>query len=89
MRQDPAPPAGALEAFVVDETAYPLEDWLQAFREVEIEIELLLLGMDFEDDREYRHCLRPSSCRKSGRSVSLSADRVPGITIPTDDSIDR
>jgi hypothetical protein len=59
MRQDPAPPAGALEAFVVDETVFP-RDRLQAFREVDIEIELLLLGMmDFEDDREHRRCLRP------------------------------
>jgi hypothetical protein len=44
MRQDPAPPAVALQAFVVDETVYPFEDWLQAFRQVEIEIEILLLS---------------------------------------------
>jgi hypothetical protein len=91
MRQDPAPPAVALQAFVVDETVYPFQDWLQAFREVEIEIELLLLRMDFEDDREHRRYLdRQSSCRESGRSVSPSEDRVSDTTTrPTILSVDR
>jgi hypothetical protein len=67
----------ALEAFVVYETVYLFEDWLQAFREIEIEFELLLLGMDFEDPENIAvasDC--QSSCRMSGRSVSPSADRV-------------
>ena len=49
VRQDPTAAAGALEALVVDETVYAFQDRLQAFRKVEIEIELLLLGIDFED----------------------------------------
>jgi hypothetical protein len=72
VRQDPAPPASALEAFVVDETVYLVEDWLQAFREVEIEIELLLLGMDFEDHREHRRCLRLPELVPYQRQVRLA-----------------
>ena len=77
---DRIPPAGALEAFVVDETVYLVEDWLQAFREVEIEIELLLLGTDFDDHENIAvasDCR--SSCRMSG-GPSRSTDRVPGTT---------
>jgi hypothetical protein len=58
VRQDPARRPNALEAFVVYETVYLFEDWRQAFREAELEIELFLLGMDFEDHREHRRCLR-------------------------------
>ena len=94
MRQDPAPPAVALQAFVVDETVYPFQDWLQAFREVEIEIELLLLRMDFEDEKMTENIAvtsdRQSSCRESGRSVSPSEDRVSDTTTrPTILSVDR
>ncbi len=49
--------------------SYLFEDWLQAFREVEIEIELLLLGTDFDDHENIAvasDCR--SSCRMSGRS---------------------
>jgi hypothetical protein len=78
VRQDPAPPAGALEAFVVDETVYLLENWRQAFREVELEIELFCLGWTSkitENVAVASEC--QSSCRMSGRSVSPSADRIP------------
>jgi hypothetical protein len=70
----------ALEAFVVYETVYLFEDLLQAFREVEIEIELLLLGTDFDDHENIAvasDCR--SSCRMSG-GPSRSTDRVPGTT---------
>src|ERR1700730_9746335 len=53
MRQDPSWPARALEPFVVDEPVNALEDRPQAFCEGEIKIELLFLGMDFENDREH------------------------------------
>jgi hypothetical protein len=33
VRQDPSRTAGALEAFIVDKSDYPLQDWLQALRE--------------------------------------------------------
>jgi hypothetical protein len=72
VRQDPAPPASALEAFVVDETVYLFEDWRQAFREVELEIELFLLGMDFEDHREHRRCLRLPELVPYERQVRLA-----------------
>jgi hypothetical protein len=65
--------------------SYLFEDWLQAFREVEIESELLLLGMDFDDHENIAvasDCR--SSCRMSGRSVPPSMDRVPGTTQPVD-----
>jgi hypothetical protein len=50
VREDPTAPVYALEAFVVDETVYPFEDRSQCFRELEIETELLRLGVDFEDN---------------------------------------
>jgi hypothetical protein len=49
VRQDPARPARGREAFVVDEAVYLFEDRSQSHRKFEIEVELLLLGMDFED----------------------------------------
>jgi hypothetical protein len=49
VRQDPSRTAGALEAFIVDKSDYPLQDWLQALREFQIEVELLPPRMDFED----------------------------------------
>jgi hypothetical protein len=48
-RQDPARPARALEAFVVDEAVYLFKDRSQSLRKFELEVELLLLGMDFKD----------------------------------------
>ena len=45
------------------ETVYLFDDWRQAFREVELEIELFLLGMDFEDHREHLGCLRMPETR--------------------------
>jgi hypothetical protein len=75
---DRIPPAGALEAFVVDETVYLFEDWRQAFREVELEIGLFLLGWTSkitENIAVASEC--QNSCRMSGRSVSPSADRIP------------
>ena len=90
MRQDPAPPASALEAFVVDETVYLFEDWRQAFREVELEIELFLLGMDFEDHREHRRCLRMPELVPYERQVRLAVGGShPGTTTPPVDSIGR
>jgi hypothetical protein len=41
--------------------SYLFEDWLQAFREVEIESELLLLGMDFDD---HENIAVASDCRR-------------------------
>jgi hypothetical protein len=90
VRQDPAQPAGALEAFVVEETVYLFEDWLQAFGEVEIEIELLLRGMTSKITENIAVASDyQSSCPTSGRSVSPSADRVPGTTTPPVYSIGR
>ena len=60
--------------------SYLFEDWLQAFREVEIESELLLLGMDFDD---HENIAVASDCRSSCRMIdgpSRSTDRVPGTT---------
>jgi hypothetical protein len=50
VRQDPARPTTALEALVVDEPVYSLKYRPQALREIEVEVELLPLGMDFEDN---------------------------------------
>src|SRR5260370_33253320 len=73
MRQDPPWPARAFEALVIDEPVHGLQDWLQVFRKGEVKVELLFLGMDFEDPREHLDhpaCLRfvpeggvMSSCR--------------------------
>jgi hypothetical protein len=41
--------ARTLEALIVDEAVYPLQDRLQAFRQIEVEVELFPLGMNFED----------------------------------------
>ena len=63
--------------------------WLQAFCEVEIEIELLVLGMYFDDHENIAvasDCR--SSCRVSG-GPSRSTDRVPGTKNPPLDSIGR
>jgi hypothetical protein len=49
MRKNPARSARALEAFVVDEAINSFEDRPQPLRELEIEIKLLLFGMNFED----------------------------------------
>ena len=91
MRQDPAPPAGALEALVVDETVYLFENWRQAFREVELEIELFLLGMDFEDHREHCRCLRLPELVPYERQVRLAVggSRGPVPQPPSILSVDR
>ena len=49
VRQDPSWAARALEALIVDEPVHPLQDRLQVLRQIEIEVELFLPGMDFED----------------------------------------
>src|SRR3981081_1996987 len=61
MRQDPPWPTRAFEALVVDEPVDALQDRLQVFRKSEVKVELLFLGMDFEDHREHLDhpdCLR-------------------------------
>src|SRR3982074_368966 len=61
MRQDPPWPTRAFEALVVDEPVDAFQDRLQVFRKSEVKVELLFLGMDFEDHREHLDhpaCLR-------------------------------
>src|SRR5258708_28811743 len=53
MRQDPPRPASTLETFIVDESVHLLQDWLQILCEIEIKFELLLLRMNFENNREH------------------------------------
>ena len=49
VREDPPGAARALEALIVDEPVDPFQDRPQLLRKVEIEIEPLRPGMDFED----------------------------------------
>jgi len=41
--------ARTLEALIVDEAVYPLQDRLQAFRQIEVSVELFSPGLNFED----------------------------------------
>ena len=45
-------------ADTVEEAVNSFEDWPQTFRELEIEVEFLLFGMNFKDHREHRRRLR-------------------------------
>jgi hypothetical protein len=49
VREDPSGTTDALEALVVDEAIDSFQDRLQSLRQVQIEVEPLRPGMDFED----------------------------------------
>jgi hypothetical protein len=63
---------------------------VKTFREVELHMELFLLGMDFEDHREHRRCLRMPELVPYERQVRLAVGGShPGTTTPPVDSIGR
>ena len=89
MRQDPPRPTRAFEALVVDEPVDALQDRLQVFRKSEVKLELLFLGMDFEDHRE--HLDHPACLRfvPGGGDVFLPPDGPKPGQGPEDQVCDR
>src|SRR3984893_16795026 len=75
MRQDPPWSARAFEALVVDEPVNALQDRLQVSRKGEVKVELLFLGMEFEDHRA--HLVHPAWLRfvPGGAAMSACRDR--------------